>query len=60
MKQERTKFTCRIEQDLLDRIGIIAEQNHRSTNSQIIVAIEEFLTCHESTSSEQESQQNSK
>lgn len=56
----RVKYSLRIDKETLDRFGMIAESNHRSINSELIVLIEEFLKSHESTSSEKEPQEHSK
>ena len=43
---EQKRFTFRIPTDLFDKIDHLATQNHRSTNSEIIIAIEQYLkTC---------------
>lgn len=56
----RVKYSLRIDKETLDRFGMIAESNHRSINSELIVLIEEFLKSRESTSSEKEPQEHSK
>lgn len=55
----RVKYSLRIDKETLDKFGMIAESNHRSINSELIVLIEEFLKSRE-TSSEKESQEHSK
>ena len=37
------RFTFRLPNDLFDRINSVANDNHRSVNAEIIVAIEKYL-----------------
>ena len=56
----RVKYSLRIDKVTLDKFGMIAESNHRSINSELIVLIEDFLKSRETTSSEKEPQEHSK
>ncbi len=60
MSDNTARITFRLSQELFDKVKESAKKNHRSANAEMVVAIEEFLKCHETASSEQESQQNSK
>lgn len=37
------RFTFRISSELFDKISKVADDNHRSVNAEIIVAIENYL-----------------
>ena len=37
------RFTFRIPSELFDKINKVAENNHRSVNAEIVVAIENYL-----------------
>jgi hypothetical protein len=43
MKQNTQRFTLYISPDLLARLKQVARQNKRSANSEIVVAIEEYV-----------------
>lgn len=40
------RFTFRISSDLFDQIEKIAKKNHRSVNSEIILAVEQYVKEH--------------
>lgn len=46
MKNEIKRFTFRIPNELFDKIEAVANDNHRSVNAEIIVAIEHYLDSH--------------
>lgn len=46
MADTMKRFTFRISSDLFDQVEKIAKKNHRSVNSEIILAVEKYVkTC---------------
>ena len=60
MSDNTARITFRMSQELFDKIKESAKKHHRSANAEMIVAIEDFLKSHETTSSEKDSQESSK
>lgn len=37
------RFTFRLPTELFDKVEVVAKENHRSVNAEVIVAIEQYL-----------------
>ena len=48
MSDFEKRFTLRMPSELFEQIRVIAEQNHRATAREIVVAIEEYVRQHRS------------
>lgn len=53
MTENIRRFTFRIPLELFNGIESIAKQNHRSVNSEIIIAIENYLQKHQCNDTKQ-------
>lgn len=48
MPSEKPRFTIRADQEILDKIGYIAEKNERNTTQEIVFLIKQRITQYES------------
>lgn len=52
MKEDIKRFTFRVPSALFDQMDRIAQNNHRSVNAEIIIAIEQYIKSTETFSKE--------
>lgn len=53
MSDFEKRFTLRMPSELFEQIKVIAEQNHRATAREIVVAIEDYVQQHIPTNTQE-------
>lgn len=55
MKDERINYTLRISREMIDKLHLIAEFNHRSTNAELTMLVEDYIKANQDILDKQQS-----